>query len=426
MKLFIKYHIIILLSFFLLSCQSSSSKRTKISDQVTNTIIESVQLSFPLHIELEQKYPQKNINLQDIAQIEYIPLETNDDVLLESALQLVYVGDDYYVICNQKQGDVFFFEKDGKFRHKFNNKGNSGKEYNSVASCTFDELNREIFIVDYLERRRILVYTEEGQYLRTLPFPSMEYLCDIYDFDEQTLLAYYPVRFRQETILDMKDKGIDSQKPYVFISKQDGRLLDRVDITFSKRISPTLLISTDPFRFMSISNSASNNAYKLGREFIIADMSSDTIYTLNNKRQLSPLLIRSPSVFDSEPFLISAFGMKTDHFIYIYTMAYDFKLAEESVKNGTAFSPKITDFLYDLRTGEVCEPYFINQDYPSRNNSIEIGRAYIKSENTSVQLRFSERLVEALEKGELKGKLKEVAETLRVDDNPVLMVMRFK
>jgi hypothetical protein len=49
--------------------------------------------------------------LQDIAQVEYIPIETDENVLLEGGLPLVYICDEYYVMCNKQQGDVFFFEK---------------------------------------------------------------------------------------------------------------------------------------------------------------------------------------------------------------------------------------------------------------------------------------------------------------------------
>ena len=35
-------------------------------------------------------------------------------------------------------------------------------------------------------------------------------------------------------------------------------------------------------------------------------------------------------------------------------------------------------------------------------------------------------LVEALEKGELKGKLKEVAAKLKEEDNPVIMLVKYK
>ncbi|MDR1407115.1 MAG: 6-bladed beta-propeller, partial [Tannerella sp.] len=49
-------------------------------------------------IDISKKYPDKKIRLQDIADIEYVPLETTDDVLLSDKAVLSYVSDKYMLV----------------------------------------------------------------------------------------------------------------------------------------------------------------------------------------------------------------------------------------------------------------------------------------------------------------------------------------
>ena len=51
---------------------------------------------------------------------------------------------------------------------------------------------------------------------------------------------------------------------------------------------------------------------------------------------------------------------------------------------------------------------------------------FCEGENVWVSVYYPEALLDALEKGRLKGKLKEIAAKLHPEDNPVVMVCRFK
>jgi len=68
--------------------------------------------------------------LQDIAHVEYIPLETNTNTLLRSNVRIVYVSDNYIIASNAQDGDIFVFDGRGKSKFSFNRKGQSGTDYN--------------------------------------------------------------------------------------------------------------------------------------------------------------------------------------------------------------------------------------------------------------------------------------------------------
>ena len=54
------------------------------------------------------------------------------------------------------------------------------------------------------------------------------------------------------------------------------------------------------------------------------------------------------------------------------------------------------------------------------------GYAYRAEKNTLCQFIPAEELIEANDNGELHGPLKEITKTLKIDDNPVLMIIKFK
>ena len=61
---------------------------------------EAVNQALPV-IDMNEDYPEKEIVLQDIADISYIPLETNDEFLFDGSVEVVT---DQYVITKRTSG----------------------------------------------------------------------------------------------------------------------------------------------------------------------------------------------------------------------------------------------------------------------------------------------------------------------------------
>ncbi len=52
--------------------------------------------------DISKNYPEKEIRLQDIADVEYVPLETTDDLLLSGEASLSYVSDKYILVYESR------------------------------------------------------------------------------------------------------------------------------------------------------------------------------------------------------------------------------------------------------------------------------------------------------------------------------------
>lgn len=369
-------------------------------------------------IDLTKQYPKKDILLQEIANVAYISLNGKDAPLIGRP-SIGYVSQECLILYDIFTGDVFVLGKDGNCRSHFNQKGNSGKEYLRIDHLTYDPKKREIYILDAFGTNGILVYTETGKFVRSFPEQSRQYIQEIYDFDEQTLLAYcMPSR------IDANNPN--HTNPYLFLSKQDGKIDSRLNLHFRDRHTSKKSIPTDAGA-LSIVIWTSDYSTKYGNEFVIADISADTLYSLFKGRSLTPILTRTPSIQRQNPLIAWSVGLKTDQFILISASEYDFEaIKKAAMNNRPAPQQKPNSYLFYIKNHEIVTPNFINTDWSSKSASVGMRQVSMDEKNMSVTIIYAEKLTAALEKGELKGKLKEVAQTLTPDDNPVLMVVTFR
>ena len=388
-----------ILSFILYSIVfAACSKKTSNNDDI-------------ITIDLSKKYEQKEVHLQSVADIEYVALETTDDVLLSGNCRLSYVSDKYIVIYQSSQGDIFIFNRNGKIAFHVNRKGQGGMEYRSISNVIFDEKNEELFVIDSQSLRRILVYTLKGEYKRILKY-SEDLLLAAYDFDDETFLVY------DETGVNIRDwlEGKYSDTPYLFMSKNDGSMVSKLDFKL-------------PVRYATIMNAGGKtnvllppyNRYFYGQDFVIADYSSDTIFKLSKNKELSPLLVRKPSVHSSNPLTFWTNLLTTDMFSILIKVT----------KDETNFTFPIDTLIHDFRTGETNKVTLINDDLPLEKN-FPLGKGnenafvFIPQKNVSATLMQVITLKNAAEVNQLKGKLEKLVATLKEDDNPVLMIVKFK
>jgi hypothetical protein len=340
--------------------------------------------------------------------MEYLPLETTDDVLLDISAGIVAVSDKKIVITNSRQGDVFIFNRQGKVISHFNHKGQSGEEYPNMRIAVYDEKAMEILIYTYFNK--LLVYSEDGKFKRSLSLPDKTSLAKLSNFDDETLLGYdedglYGTDYRT--------------KPYLFISKRDGSVVAELDLNLPKRYSNKSLIETTTDKgekaktifMLGITNDWSN-----GDKFVISDVSADTVYMLTRDKKLTPLLVRTPSVHDDNIKTFFTTLMKTDRFIIMEKCAVDF----EKIKSGEQIQS--SNLMYSFADGQIFELQPFSADCPDCRYFF--GDAEI-AENTVAFLLNVNRILDQKEKGTLKGELEQIAETLDAEDNPVLMIAKF-
>ena len=388
------------LTIILFGCQHGIQKTMKMDDSHVLYILKN--------------HPKKEIILQNVANIEYIPLETTDDVLLSGVSQLAYLSEKYVVVYEPKLGDIFIFGRNGKIVTHFNYRGQGSHDYTLTRNVIFDEKNEEIFVFDNPLTYRILVYTLTGEYKRTINYSEDYLTIKAYNFDDDSFLVYDEYFLFQPPTYN--------KQPYMFMSKKDGSIVSTLDITLPVRyFNKTGIVyeANGQTTYSSLYISAPNNCYN-GENLIIADISSDTIYRLSKNKKLSPLLIRKPSVHFSEPRTILTHQFSTDKFMFLNKITLDF----EAAKNNQSYA--MTDLIYEFATGETSQVSFVNDDYPS----IKWWEPLVYAENApnvTASLIYTQtpRMKKAIEKKLIKGELEKLIATLDEDDNPVLMIVKF-
>ena len=359
-------------------------------------------------IDLSKTY-REMVFFDDDADREYIRLETRDDVLADRDFKITYISEQRIIGINENRGDVLIFDINGKNISSFNHKGQGNNEYISLISIAFDEKMKEVFIADIENNNRCLVFSEDGKFLRQLNYPNGSWISELYNFDEQTLFAYNRHRNRS----DDAPEDINQTMPYVFLSKKDGSVVSRLDLSFPERRSDTYRLTTEngilPIRIGYTYN------VKFGQEYIIADKSTDTVYVLTQDKKLTPLFVRTPSVFDENQ-LISAFvGFKTDTFLFFTTMSYDWHdLIKQYVETKDIRLPIPKSLAYNIQTGQL---FSIPRSVAGINDA---------PKNTSGRLYNASFLVNNMENSRLNDGLRRIAATLDEEDNPVVEIIRYK
>lgn len=356
-------------------------------------------------MDVTQKYPTKKMLLQDIAEVEYLPLETSDEFLWKGSVEAF--TDRYILNYNHITGDILFFDRNGKALKQINRKGSSGEEYSNYCEILLDEENNELFVNDR-NQRKIFVYDPDGNFKRILVYIPEKTYTNVALYDKDRLIAYNRVN----------DDTIDNS--YLIISKTTGKAEHEWTISptgrkLSDRHTEGEGEETFSIQFQSFPLTP---AYP---DFILNDISNDTIFSMNPAMELRPIAIQYPSrpTMNTEVFMFYAMGSKD--FLFFYNI-------EKKVDRQT-FKAKQWNLVYDKNEQEIYEQDIYNADFTSdKKVTIYNQTTQFSANNQKVFLDTLEAtdLIEAYENNQLQGPLKEIAKGLQEDDNPVLMIVRFK
>ncbi|MDR0699296.1 MAG: 6-bladed beta-propeller [Tannerella sp.] len=356
-------------------------------------------------IDISRNHPEKRQILQDVADIEYIPLETSADVLLSGNATLSSVSDKYILVHEARRGDIYVFDRTGEIYSHFNHKGQGSREYTWIGAGTIiDEKGEEIFVCS----QSIQVYSLNGEYKRTLKINTIQKELKVFNFDDETLLVYEDVIIYSPTNISAK------KNPYSLISKKDGSEVSVLDIHLAERYSTRMPVpeENDKFRLVSMSYPGMHLHY--GQDFMIADISSDTMYLLTQNRELTPILTRKPSVHTSDPKRIWFTLLTTDKFVLIGSLPLVF-----NSRGG-----RIPVLMYEFETGETSKASFLDAENGMGKWTPDASPAIAK--NMTASLIQSPSIIESYKKNQLKGDYEKFAATLGEDDNPIVRIVKFK
>ena len=354
-------------------------------------------------IDVSKKYPLKELILQDIMDVEYIALESTDEFLCQGVVQAI--GKEIILVKNViNDGDIFIFDRNGKGLRKFNRKGQGAEEYIFNLSAFLDDNNGEIYVDEVI--RNVMVYDFQGNFLKSIPRGDNKWI-NANNYNQDYLIA------RESPSIQIQNET-DNQR-FVIISKQDGSIAKDFRIYFKKKVE------------WGITNRAGNaggapRLYPIvpyHDSWLLTEPSSDTIFKLSPDYSLTPFIARTPSIQSMKPavFLLPCIFTERYYFMETVTMDADILRNEKFPK---------THLMFDRIDNTLFEYTVFNDDF-----SEKVPVNLTVQETTNSEIAFWQKLephelIEAYEKGQLKGKLKEIAAELEEDSNPVIMLVKYK
>ena len=356
-------------------------------------------------VDVTANYPKKELILQDFMKVEYIPLETSRDFLCQGIVKAI--SKDVIIVMNRvRDGDIFIFDRNGKGLRKINRMGKGGEEYTDVSDIILDENNNEMFITDF-SAKKIMVYDLYGKFIRSF----QQYREDvnyrsINNFDSESLICFV-------------DYYSDSKKDvpsFIIISKQDGSIIKDIQISFEQKKSTSIIQIEDRSIHVMVILHFPLKSYN--DSWILAEPSSDTLFRYLPDHSMIPFMVRKPPIQSMNPEVFLSPGMLTERYYFMKTEKKEFDFA-----TGKGLPKKY--LMYDRQEKTIYEYTVYNDDY-SDKITVDVFQSTVNNEIAFCQKLEADELVEAYEKGQLKGKLKEIAENLKEEDNPVIMLVKHK
>jgi hypothetical protein len=360
-----------------------------------------------INVDVRKTYTsKKKLILQDFMDVEYIALETNDDFVNQGRVKAI--GKEVILVANRNNdGDIFIYDRTGKALRKINRRGQGPEEYVNIIGITLDEDNGEIFVND-IATRKIVVYDLYGNFKRGFkhkqdPKDRSSYY-DIFNYDRDNLICY---------------DGTNKEIAFFLISKQDGSVTKEIKVPLKERKK---LMATKREGGVTYARTPPGQEYPIipfNGHWVLTENSSDTIFSFLPDYSLRPFIVRTPSVQSMNPEIILLLKLMSDRYYFMETIENEY-----SFETNTGFTRNF--LMYDKQEKTLSGYIVYNGDY-SIQKEIYLSFLYpVNRERESWQIIETDQLVESYKKGELKGKLNEIAAKLNEDDNPVIMLIKHR
>ena len=348
--------------------------------------------------------PKKELVLQDFMDVEYIPLETNDEFVNHGNVQAV--GEKYIIVTNYRNdGDIFVYNRKGKAIRKINRKGQGAEEYTYCSGVTLDEDNNEMFIDDHFIKK-VFVYDLEGNFKRSFKQKndggSRSY-DDIFNYDKENLICY---------------DELNNEIPFLLVSKQDGNITKEIKVPFKeKKLFFQILRQKEGTR--AAGPGLYSRIIPYNNNWILIEPSSDTIYTLMPDCSLRPFIAKTPPVHTMNPEFYLILRLISDRYYFMESVknVYDFRKEEGFPR---------TYFMYDTQEKDFFSYIIYNGDYSYKRELYMVMFTPINAKGELWATIDAFDLCKDYKEGKLKGKLKDIAAKLGEDDNRVIMLVKPK
>jgi len=364
-------------------------------------------------VDVTKDYPKKDVVLQDIFDIEYVPLETSDEFLTSGNVRAI--GKDLIITKNngRTDGNIYLFDRTtGKGIRRINRLGQGGEEYTNILDIVLDEDRQEMFVNNHY-LAKIVVYDLKGNFKRSFKQKENYFYGEIGNFDKDRLICH-------DDCLSF-DKEETKRNFFMLASKQDGSIKE-IPIPYDKVKTSLILKQVDgKKRDWSIYN---KRMIPYKDSWLLNEISADTIYRYSPDAGLIPFIVRKPSVQTMSPEIFLFPSVMTDRYYFMQTAKKDFDFKMDS-------DVERTDLMYDKETNKIFRVTIYNADYTEKVPVKIMFEMFMLSFANKDGVAFSRvlpafELAEAYKNGKLRGHLKKIAAKLDEEDNPVIMIAKYK
>jgi len=361
-------------------------------------------------VDVTKSYPEKRLILQDFMDVEYIALETTDEFVTQGLV--ADIGKKNILVTNRnRDGTIFIFDRTGKSLRKINRMGRGPEEYSPAHSIVLDEDNNEIFVHD-ISLKKIIAYDLNGKYQRSFTYNNDDEVLRysaIHNYDQNHLICY-----------DATGDLFEERSFYhVIISKQDGSIIRKIQLPFKEKKTTMARIQDGEMVITSLVPFQSTLSYQ--GQWILTQPSSDTIYKYLPDNRVIPFIVRIPSIISMNPEVFLYPELITEHYYFMRTSE---KVGK--IDNGNVLPFPQTYLMYDRQEKALFRYNVYNGDFLNERK-VSINAGPVNNEIAACRTLGADQLVDSYKKNEIKeGKLKELVAKLEKEDNPVIMLIKYK
>ena len=170
-----KYLICLLSGFLLLSfsaCELFFFSRPNVGELGRNIDTRTINdmkmidsIAENIYIAENESFVKNNVD-EFIRIVDYIPLETNENMIIGNIDKLILHNDIFYILDSNKAKSVFIFNKDGSYKGKISRFGQGRNEYRYLRDMELDTINNQLILYDRNDGK-VLFFDLDGNFIKT-------------------------------------------------------------------------------------------------------------------------------------------------------------------------------------------------------------------------------------------------------------------
>ena len=354
-------------------------------------------------IDVNKSYPQKKLQLDEVASVEYVKPSTAMDFLTKSrALVLT----DHYIVEKGPKESILIFDRQGNPVSKFSHEGNGPHEYLYASTVMLDERQSLVYVHD-IQMQKMFIYQLDGEFVNEYDTDNFRF---VYQFDDEHFIVYHQITNRVNI----------SMTPYFsIVLKNTGQQVKKIEVPLALKEAVDLSITVGEGEQQMVYSAMHLPIVRtIDGGFLLNEVSCDTIYKINRDLSVVPQIVRKPSLENNTQVFLEA-GLETTNYQFFTCITKH----PEDMDN--MFEE--VQLVYDKQEQKVYRYSTISNDF--EDYAITFTAHNVNSDTKAgIGLgRFSVYdLQEAYEKRLLHGKLEEMTTTLDDEDNSLVVIYHFK